>query len=434
MMREFLGRRRASVGACVAMIILLSACENISGPLPTQREPASGSTRGANEEVSSMAPRGLSLLCQTSQGICFSPTPERPATACSCASETEVTNGSIAEAMPPGVEATLSSVVQIFFATDRAKEGATTSSEFGSERGPISFGTARVSIPATHQTGYLEAPSQFVRIKFLENSKKHVVVLDVVPTERDRFFQQLEARVRKGSRSEAFIFVHGFNVTFVDALRRTAQMAFDLGFDGAPILYSWPSRGSPSPLGYTADSATVEWSKQILKEFISDFMAKNSAKNVYLIAHSMGNRPLTAALLSLFNEQPSLRARIKEVILAAPDIDAGIFKRDIAPGLVKAGRPVTLYASSSDKALILSKIPNSVPRAGDSGAGLVVVDGIETIDASNVDTSFLGHSYFADTREVMMDIQGMFDQGLRARQRPGLRQVSTNRPYWEFRK
>lgn len=376
----------------------------------------------------------MSLVCTTLHGVCFSPVPDKPRAACSCAGATGVVDGVIADTLSPGVEVNLSSVVLVHYATDRKMEGTSAKPEFGSEKGPVSYGVARVSIPATHQTGNLEAPSQLVRIKFLENSKKHVLVLAVTPAGKEQFFRQLEARVRNSARSEAFIFVHGFNVSFDDALRRTGQMAFDLGFEGAPVLYSWPSRASPSPLAYTADAETVKWSKQLLRDFLGDFMAKTTASNVYLIAHSMGNRPLTESVLSLFSEQPQFRSRIKEVILAAPDINADVFKRDVVPGLVGAGRPITIYASSQDKALRISKIINSAPRAGDSGPGLVVVDGVETIDASAVDTSFLGHSYFADTREVMSDIQSMFGQGLRAKQRPGLRQMTTVRPYWEFRK
>ena len=40
---------------------------------------------------------------------------------------------------------------------------------------------------------------------------------------------------------QVFVFVHGFNVSFENALRRTAQIAYDLNFDGAPFLFSWPS-------------------------------------------------------------------------------------------------------------------------------------------------------------------------------------------------
>ena len=35
------------------------------------------------------------------------------------------------------------------------------------------------------------------------------------------------------------MFVHGFNVSFADAARRTAQIAYDLAF-GGPGALSWP--------------------------------------------------------------------------------------------------------------------------------------------------------------------------------------------------
>ena len=112
----------------------------------------------------------------------------------------------------------------------------------------------------------------------------------------------------------------------------------------------------------------------------------------------MGNRALTRALGSLLAEDLSVRPRLKEVILTAPDIDADVFRRDIAPALVASGRPITLYASSKDLALVASKKVHGYARAGDAGPGLVVLPGIETIDASTVDTSLLAHSYFAETR------------------------------------
>ena len=66
-------------------------------------------------------------------------------------------------------------------------------------------------------------------------------------------------------------------------------------------------------------------------------------------------RALSRAVASLLSDKPDLRNRLKEVILTAPDIDADIFKRDIAPALTAAGRPITLYASSEDLALVASK-------------------------------------------------------------------------------
>jgi hypothetical protein len=54
---------------------------------------------------------------------------------------------------------------------------------------------------------------------------------------------------------------------------------------------------------------------------------------------------------------------------------------------------------------------------------LVVVPGIDTIDATAVDTSFMGHSYFAETRSVLEDIYALMTTHQRARRRFGVGQV-----------
>lgn len=325
-------------------------------------------------------------------------------------------------------------VVRVFFATDRRATAETLPARrFGGERsqgGALQYGTCEVSIPRDHRMGELEAPSIW-RLEFREDPEKHVVLLAVETAPKETFFAALSARVRDSGRRSAFLFVHGYNVTFEDAARRTAQISYDLGFDGAPVFYSWPSQGAIG--AYTVDEANVEWSQTNLKNFLADFLERSDAEEIYLIAHSMGNRAATRAFAALMAERPDARSRFKEVILAAPDIDADVFKRDIAPAMAAAGRPITLYASSEDVALAASKRVHGSPRAGDSGNGLVVVPGIETIDASGMDTSFLQHSYFAEATSVLSDIFQLVHTGMRAHQRPRLKPVEAAAGrHWAF--
>jgi esterase/lipase superfamily enzyme len=125
----------------------------------------------------------------------------------------------------------------------------------------------------------------------------------------------------------------------------------------------------------------------------------------------------------------------REIIMIAPDIDAEVFRQDMAPRLARTGIHMTLYASSNDRALLASKAFHGYPRAGDSGEKLVVVDGMETIDASDAAGGLLGHSYFAEDRRIMEDISALLQSGQRADQRFGLevRESSQGR-YWTFRK
>lgn len=252
-------------------------------------------------------------------------------------------------------------------------------------------------------------------------------------TSEAAFFADVSARVHEPEHSNEFLFVHGYNVTFADAARRTAQIAYDLAFAGAPVFYSWPSQGNTA--AYTMDEQNVEWAQANLRRFLEDFLTRSNTQNVYLIAHSMGNRALTRALAPLLADKPTLAARLKEVILTAPDIGADVFKRDIAPALAASGRPITLYASSGDLALTASKKVHGYPRAGDSGKGLVIVKGIETIDATGMDTSLLGHSHFADSRSVLSDLFNLVRNHQQADQRFGLRRVeSPMGRYWTFKK
>ena len=318
-------------------------------------------------------------------------------------------------------------VVKTFFATDRNQTASSAPSEiFGKKRSHLSYGTCEVSIPRDHRMGELEKPS-VLKLEFKEDPSKHVMVMDVSVQPKEQFFQQVSERLNQSPERKTFIFVHGYNVTFEDAARRTAQMSYDLGFAGAPVFYSWPSQGMKSM--YMIDEQNIEWTMSNLRQFLAEYIDYSGSQQIYLIGHSMGNRALVRAVGSL---PKAYQERIHEIILAAPDIDADVFKRDIAPALVQAGRPITLYTSSKDMAL---KASNKLHGADRIGENAMVIPGIETVDAAEVNSSFLGHSYPMDNTSVISDIYYIINEGQRANSRFGLRPVQTaTGSYWKFKR
>jgi esterase/lipase superfamily enzyme len=322
-------------------------------------------------------------------------------------------------------------VIQVFFATDRQQTGDRhPARQFGVARGPVSYGSCEVSIPREHRMGELESPS-LLRLQFRPDPDRHVVLMRTELATREQFFPTVSQAIAASGNRAALVFVHGYRVSFEDAARRTGQIAYDLGFAGVPLFYSWPSQGRLS--GYLVDETNVEWAQTGLTAFLTDFLADTQAEHVYLLAHSMGNRALTRAAAAVIEDRPDLAARLREIILTAPDIDADVFRRDIVPALAAGGNPVTLYASSNDEAMQVSKKMHGYPRAGDSGDGLVVAAGLETIDASGVDTSFIGHSYYAQGRSALGDMYYLINQRLRANQRFGLHPVEAPAGrYWTF--
>ncbi len=304
------------------------------------------------------------------------------------------------------------SVVTVHFGTDRNDTAATNPRvRFGSSRAkpvpglsPVSYGTCTVSIPKIHQIGELEAPGMFSSWQ----PGKHVQLLGIDPQTGAVFHDTLRARIA-ASTGQAFIFVHGFSVAFEDAARRTAQMAFDMKFDGAPIFFSWPT----SVIGLTNIDITAysvaennsRWATHHFATFLTDVVRKSGAQTVHLIAHSMGNRVVTDALMELFYVlTPAERKVLKEVILTAPDIDADVFIEQIAPRITKMDARVTLYASTKDSALGTSSRVHGYPRVGDMAALSLIPGGVEVIDASEVDTDSFGHSYYGNAESVITDI------------------------------
>jgi esterase/lipase superfamily enzyme len=321
-------------------------------------------------------------------------------------------------------------VMTVLFATSRELASQPGQPAFGAKRAAqITYGSCDVSIPREHRMGVLESPSIW-RFEFRPDPNEHIVLLGTKIEDRDRFFADLVARAAKDGKRSTFLFVHGYNVSFEDAARRTAQIAYDLGFKGAPVFYSWPSEGKEA--AYMADEQAVEWAESGLRRFLSDYLNTRGVDNVYVIAHSMGNRALTRALADVLKSQPALSSKIGEVILAAPDIDADVFRDEIAPRMTEWKRPITLYASSKDRALEASKFVHRYPRAGEAGPAIVVVPGVETIDATNRSTDLIDHSYFGDNDSILADMFYMF-RGRAAKDRFGLipMQVPAG-DYWMF--
>ena len=322
--------------------------------------------------------------------------------------------------------------VELFYVTNRAPD-SDGENYFSSARGDIHFGTARISIPPGHVMGRHEEPS-LLKFETGQDASKHIKLLDVTRLSRDNFAETLTRAVEASPDNKLMIFVHGYNVEFPDASRTVAQFAADLKFNGPVVLFSWPSQGSLT--GYTVDETNAEWAQSHFQELMVALLENIPVQHIYLVGHSMGNRIIGRAMVTLANERlESDMLLFREIIMIAPDIDAEVFRMDMAPRLARTGIHLTLYASTGDRALLASKAFHGYPRAGESGDGLVVIEGLETIDASDASGGILGHSYFAEDRRMMEDIYALLQTGQRADQRFGLEAVDTPKGrHWTFRK
>jgi esterase/lipase superfamily enzyme len=355
--------------------------------------------------------------------------------------------------------------IRVYYATNRKPTGdASPAAYFSGEPAAgnkLSLGEATVSVPRdlVHHMGELEGPSVFriFNIKFgaAPDPQSQFLVTHLSPsTNEATFFEHVAKRVKASEGKQVLIFIHGFNVSFEEAACRTAQLAYDLRYDGAPITFSWPSQGKPrvfqhiptlleyfgakmpSLSDYLKDADYNQLSIDTLSGFLNDVRLRTGATNIQIIAHSMGNRVLTSALAELLKPGRSSQPfRVNELVLMAADISTTVF-RERAPAFLPAASRTTLYASSTDRVLKASEKLNAGPRAGEGGRDIVVLPGIDSIDASAIDTGTLGlnHGYYGDRSSVIYDLNQLV-HGVAAGKRLDLHPTRNSQgDYWEFMK
>lgn len=101
---------------------------------------------------------------------------------------------------------------------------------------------------------------------------------------------------------------------------------------------------------------------------------------------------------------------------------------------IEAAERPTLYISARDRAVEASRWLHGFPRVG-LEPPLAVTAGIDTISATNVDVTLLGHGYVTECRPVLSDMLALLRNGDPPAKRFGLRTATTpeGSTYWEFR-
>lgn len=330
---------------------------------------------------------------------------------------------------------------RVWFGTNRAPNDPNDLSKgFSGRREPekkkIHYGHCDVVVPEAHKVGSTGDSTWFSRLVTGVDDRLRVKL--IAGLERDDYWRAVAdqlAKADKGKR-QALIFIHGYKNTFEDAAIRAAQIGFDLGIQGAMAFFSWASRGSAKPRGYTADEATIGWSVPAIADFIADFASKTDAEQVHIIAHSMGNRGLLGAVNRLaFDAARRQHCRFGQIILAAADVDAGEFVELAEAYRAVAEKRTTLYVSERDKAVELSEWLHDFDRAGFAPPFSIVPD-IETVSVTGVDMTLLGHGYVAEARPVLEDMGELIHYGTRAagrHRRLDERQDGDGRTYWAIR-
>jgi esterase/lipase superfamily enzyme len=245
--------------------------------------------------------------------------------------------------------------VDILAATTRAPSDEAGVLYSGDRGDGVSFSQIVVSIPRERQVGTIQLPRSVPgnpTTDFVATSATPVAKADL-----GRWF-----RTAGGRKRRVFAFVHGFNTPFDRAVFRFAQLTHDADAEAAPVLFSWPSRGGL--LDYRRDFDNASHSRSDLAYLLRVAADSPSVGEIVILAHSMGSWPAMEAIRQLGLEPGGIPRKITNVILASPDLDVGVFRRQVED-MGKRRPRITLFVSQHDRALQLSRfIARGATRLG----------------------------------------------------------------------
>lgn len=217
----------------------------------------------------------------------------------------------------------------------------------------------RLELDSVVQLGELALPIRDMEVR---DGRYRVTQADVkrLAAGRDALHKLLAKQLSLTASKDVYLFVHGFNNTFSEAVIRMAQLWHFMGRQGVAIAYTWPA-GRGGLTGYAYDRESGEFTIYHLKKFLQAIASCPEVERVHLIAHSRGTDVLVTALRELHIDckargvSTQQEFKIENVVLAAPDLDADVFEQRYAvEDLHLAAKRTTIYLSKADLALSLS--------------------------------------------------------------------------------
>lgn len=324
-------------------------------------------------------------------------------------------------------------LIEILYATDRNQGGKQEAKSFyGVARGEMSYGICVVAINI-EKTKSEFADYSIWSAGFKNHPANRGELREITKLEKGEFFEDFSNRINASQDNSALVFIHGYYRTFEIAAQETANLVYEINYRGAPVLFSWPSRHELS--AYQGDVTSIDWATVHLRTFLEDLALKTGVQTIHVIAHSLGNRGFVNAFVDII-KNPAIQSNWKfgEIVMVAPDLDQQIFERDIAPVITKSPSRISLYVSAVDVPLWASKTVNLYPRLGDASETPAIIEGIQTIDASQVANLAIGHTYYRESPRVMADLYYLINHRRDATDRPTLKAIDTpNGQYWEIK-
>ena len=319
--------------------------------------------------------------------------------------------------------------MKIYFATNRDPDNAAKPTDFGSRFSAngltdLRFGSAEVT--GTNLDRYtLDVAPESLDVG-LAAATTHQLGDQVLGSQA--VFEQVRAEM-VANKQDCVVFIHGFNVSFKQAIQRVAQLKrFYAERPMTWLVFTWPSDGSMLPFkAYASDRDDARASGvalgrglRKLASFLHGSRPEDfCGQSVHLMTHSMGGYALRWALQSIQGATGgNLRRLMEHILMFAPDEDDDAFElAHKLQSLPDMARRISLYHNSGDLALVTSDVtkgnPDRLGAAGPRNSRLlpdkVSVLNCEPVLSLRQDPK--GHGYYCLNETVRQDVLAVLAGG-----------------------
>ena len=288
---------------------------------------------------------------------------------------------------------------------------------FETKREPVlKFGSFDTKIEPALGIGMIINPTEWLQ-------NEEIRLRNVQALDRAVFVEQLQKFVQDSPHRSLLVVVHGFREAFPSALRKTAFLGHVLDIDTPVLLFDWPGNQGSSLRGYRRARQVAKASGAELARMLELVIREIQPARLWLIANSMGAQVVADAFSQLYQEADLADAKteIENVVLTAPDVDREEFNNQFKQEIDALTGNLTMYVSSNDRALLISRIINRGLRLGEStlrpenpaqteeAAGLARLiepnsERIALVDVTPVNRTRNFHNFSLETPEFFDDL------------------------------
>jgi esterase/lipase superfamily enzyme len=253
---------------------------------------------------------------------------------------------------------------RFFYATNRTPgaDKNELAERFTSQRqDQLSYGSFDATIKPSLGLGMLVNPTEWLQ-------NEEIRLNNVNTLAQADFVEQLQMQIVNSPHRALLIVLHGFREGYESALRKTAFLGHVLDINAPLLLFDWPGDQGSGLGPYRRAREVAKASGAELARTLQLVVRDVQPERVWIVANSMGAQVVVDAFSLLYQdaEFADLDREIDHVVLTAPDIDHQQFNQQFKRELSTLARNLTVYVSSNDRALLVSRLVNRGRRRGES--------------------------------------------------------------------